>query len=125
MKKIISFVIILTTVCTFFVSCENSAVAATHGEYEVISVAAYEVIVGSDSNGPITEVYLAFIYMDSGSAFMRKDYQEGAVGSYDNCILIGESNKYVVVCGHREIDEFLYLTQETYDSIFSEVETNE
>ena len=101
-----------------FTGCSNGTNPADHGEYEVISVTSYEVIVGSNSNGPITETYIAFIYMDNGSACLRKDYRENTNGAYDDCILIGESNKYVVVESYREIDEFLYLTQETYDSVF-------
>ena len=125
MKKIILFVVILTIACTFFVGCENSDAAADHGEYEVISVAPYEVIIGSNENGPITKTYLAFIYMDSGTACLRRNYREEEIGANGNYIIIGESNKYVTVHSSREIDEFLYLTQETYDSIFSEVTTDE
>lgn len=101
--------------------CTDGTGAADHGEYEVIAATSYEVIVGSDASGPITKTYVAFIYMDNGSACLRKDYQEEAVGANDNLIIIGDSNKYVVVIGYRQIDEFLYLTQETYDAIFSEV----
>lgn len=97
----------------------NSTAAADHGEYEVIAVASYEVIIGSNEDGPITKTCIAFIYMDSGTARLRRDYCEEEIGANGNYIIVGESNKYVTVQGYREIDEFLYLTQETYDNIFS------
>ena len=124
MKRVICFCVLalLLLACT---GCDTGVSAARHGEYEVISVVAYDVIIGSDGNGPITETLIAFIYMDNGSACLRKDYKANTVGSYDDCIIVGESNKYIVVEKYREIDEFLYLTQETYDSIFSEVTTDE
>ena len=125
MRRAICFFSLILLILLLFTGCSNGLNTAPPGEYEVISVTSYEVIVGSDGNGPITETYLAFIYMYNGSAYLRRDYKEMTVGSFDDRILIGESNKYIVVESHREVDEFLYLTQETYDNIFSEVETNE
>ncbi len=122
MRRAICFFSLILLILLLFTGCSNGLTTAPPGEYEVISVTSYEVIVGSDGNSPITETYLAFIYMHNGSVYLRKDYQERTVGSFNDCILIGESNKYVVVESHREVDEFLYLTQETYDKIFTEVQ---
>lgn len=118
------FFSLMVIIPLIFTGCSTGKEAADHGEYEVIAVSSYEVITGSRNDGPVTKTYIAFIYMDSGTACLRSDYYEDELPS-GNYILIGESNKYVVVQGYREIDEFLYLTQETYDSIFSEAETNE
>lgn len=119
MRRTACFLSLLLLALFMFTGCNSGPGPAFQGEYEVISVASYEVIVGGDGNGPITKTYIAFIYMDNGSACLRKDYYEHTVGSYDHCIIIGESNKYIVVESYRETDEYLYLTKETYDSIFS------
>lgn len=118
------FFSLMVIIPLIFTGCATGG-TADHGEYEVIAVSSYEVIVGSNEDGPVTETNIAFIYMDSGSAKFRKNYKEESIGSSDNFIIIGDANKYIVVSKYRETDEYLYLTQETYDSIFSEVKTNE
>ena len=116
MKKLLSILIIIILICSL-ASCSD----AEEGTYEVISVATYTVITGSDSNGPITETRLGFIYMDNGEPKMKSNYYENTSSQvYGDYIIIGDTNKYVVVVGYRTLTEYLYLTQATYDSLFSE-----
>jgi hypothetical protein len=115
------FFSLMVIIPLIFTGCTTGE-TADHGEYEVIAVSSYEVVVGSNEDGPVTETNIAFIYR---SAQFRKNYKEESIGSSDNFIIIGDANKYIVVRKYRETDEYLYLTQETYDSIFSEVSVDE
>ena len=117
MKKIL---LILTLV--FIIVCCTACGEIPEGEYEVISVASYTIVTGADDQGPVEETRLAFIYMDNGSPLMVSNYYDNTSSSYTNYkdyIVIGDTNKYVVVHGYRKITEYLYLTQETYDELFS------
>lgn len=122
MKKLLLVAIaILVIFC--FTACSSEIPA---GEYEVISVASYIIVTGADENGPIEEIRLAFIYMDNGSPQMVSDYYEDtSLVNYKDYIFVGETNKYVVVHGYRKTTEYLYLTQDTYDRIFTAEDVNE
>ena len=118
MKKLL-FVAIFILVIFCFTACRD----VPEGEYEVISVASYTIVTGADENGPIEEIRLAFIYMDNGSPLMISGYYEDTSPvNYKDYIFVGDTNKYVVVNRYRKTTEYLYLTQETYDKIFSEVQ---
>ena len=52
------------------------------------------------------------------------DYYESDSVRYASYILIGDSNKYVVVNEYRDRTQYLYLTQETYNELFPEGENN-
>lgn len=115
MRKLLIILILLLTICCF-TSCGEVA----DGEYEVISVAPYTIVTGADENGPIEEIRLAFIYMDNGSPQMVSGYYENtSYANYKDYIIVGDTNKYIVVHGYRKVTEYLYLTQETYDEIFN------
>ena len=115
MKKIL---LILTLI--FIITCCTACGEVPDGEYEVISVAAYTIVTGADDQGPIEEIRLASIYMDNGSPCMVSGYYENtSYANYKDYIIIGDTNKYVVVHGYRKLTEYLYLTQETYDELFS------
>ena len=117
MKKLLLIFTLL-----IIISCFTACGEVTDGEYEVISVASYTVVTGADENGPIEETRLAFIYMDNGSPRLISDYYEDtSLVNYRDYIIVGDTNKYVVVHGYRKVTEYLYLTQETYDAIFDEV----
>lgn len=118
MKRIILFNIFLILIVCCFTSC-----GVLDGEYEVISVGSYTIVTDADDNGPIEEIRLAFIYMDNGKPQLRSDYcHDTSYPNNEDYIVIGDVNKYVVVQGYRSEKEYLYLTQETYDKIFSEVQ---
>ena len=115
MKKLL-----LVAICTLVIFCFAACGDVLDGEYEVISVASYTIVTGADENGPIEETRLAFIYMDNGSPQMISGYYEDkSLVNYKDYIIIGDTNKYVVVHGYRKTTEYLYLTQETYDEIFN------
>lgn len=117
MKKLLAIIILALVICCF-TSCK-----VLDGEYEVISVAPYTIVKGADDNGPIEEIRIAFIYMDNGKPQLRSDYyHDTSYPGHENYIIIGDTNKYVVVQGYRSQKEYLYLTQETYDTIFNEVQ---
>lgn len=118
MKKLL---LILTML--IIISCFTACSEVADGEYEVISVASYTIVTGDDENGPIEETRLAFIYMDNGSPLMISGYYENTKWvNYRDYIIVGDTNKYVVVHGYRKVTEYLYLTPETYDKIFSGVQ---
>ena len=116
MKKLIlvSFII---TLLVWLTACSGGN---ANPEYEVISATTYTVIIGKDENGPIEETRIVFIYMDNGDPKMIKDYCKDNNPTYSKNILIGDTNKYVVVNGYRYRHQYLYLTQETYDSLFQD-----
>lgn len=117
MKKLLVIIILALVLCCF-TSC-----GVLDGEYEVISVAPYTIVKGADDNGPIEEIRIAFIYMDSGKPQLRSDYyHDTSYPGHENYVIVGDINKYVVVQGYRSEKEYLYLTQETYDNIFGEVQ---
>jgi hypothetical protein len=60
--------------------------------------------------------------MDNGDPQLISNYYENDSSLYGQYILIGDSNKYVVVNEYRNRTEYLYLTQETYNSLFPESE---
>lgn len=114
MKKLLVIIILALVICCF-TSC-----GVLDGEYEVISVASYPIVTGANENGPIEETRLAFIYMDNGKPQLRSDYyHDTSYPGHENYVIIGDTNKYVVVQGYRSEKEYLYLTQETYDKLFS------
>ena len=118
MKKLL-----LVAISILVIFCFTACIDVPEGEYEVISVASYTIVTGADENGPIEKTRLAFIYMDNGSPQMVSGYYEDThLVNYKDYIFVGETNKYVVVHGYRKVTEYLYLTQETYDKIFSEVQ---
>lgn len=118
MKKLIIIVITFLLICSL-TACGDVA----DGEYEVLSVACYTIVTGADENGPIEELRLAFIYMDNGTPKMISGYcEDTSYVNYRDYILIGDTNKYVVVHGYRKIIEYLYLTQDIYDNIFNQTE---
>lgn len=115
MKKLL-VILILTLIICCFTSC-----GVLDGEYEVISVASYTIVTGAGDSGPIEEIRLAFIYMDNGKPQLRSDYcQDTSYPGHENYVIVGNTNKYVVVQGYRSEKEYLYLTQETYDKLFIE-----
>lgn len=114
MKK--SFLILIITI--LFVCLTACGGKNNNPDYEVISVATYTIITGHDENGPIKEARIVFIYMDNGDPKMINDYCKDNNPTYSKNILIGDTNKYVVVNGYRYRHQYLYLTQETYDSLF-------
>lgn len=117
MKKLL-----LVAISILVIFCFTACSEVPDGEYEVISVASYTIVTGADENGPIEETRLAFIYMDNGSPQMVSGYYEStSLVDYKDYIFVGETNKYIVVHGYRKTTEYLYLTQEIYDKIFSEV----
>lgn len=118
-KQLLLILSLILVLCCF-TSCERSV---PDGEYEVISVASYTVIIGSNDDGPIEETRIAFVYMDNGKPQLKSDYYHNLeYVNYKNYIVIGDMNKYIVVHGYRSETEYLYLTQETYDNIFGEVQ---
>jgi hypothetical protein len=119
MKKLL-VILILTLVICCFTSC-----GVLDGEYEVIAVASYTIVTGANESGPIEETRCAFIYTDNGKPQLRSNYcHDTSYPGHENYVIIGDTNKYVVVQRYRSEKEYLYLTKETYDSIFSEAETN-
>ena len=119
MRKLI-VIIISILLLTCLVSCGESEYGNV--EYEVLTVAPYTIITGKNDSGPVEEMRLAFIYLDNGTPKLIKDYYEIDQELYGNYIVIGESNKYVIVNEYRNRTEYLYLTQETYNSLFPESE---
>ena len=120
MKKLLLIFTLL-----IIISCFTACGEVADGEYEVISVASYTIVTGADENGPIEETRLAFIYMDNGSPQMISGYYENTnLVNYKDYIIVGDTNKYVVVHGYRKVTEYLYLTQETYDMIFNAEDSN-
>ena len=117
-KLTVILISILLLAC--LVSCGKSE--SGNVEYEVLTVAPYTIITGKNDSGPVEEMRLAFIYMDNGTPKLIKDYYEIDQELYGNHIVIGESNKYVIVNEYRNRTEYLYLTQETYNSLFPESE---
>lgn len=121
MKKLL-----LVAISILVIFCFTACGDVPDGEYEVISVASYTIVTGANENGPIEKTRLAFIYMDNGSPQMVSGYYEDThLVNYKNYILVGDTNKYVVVIGYRKRTTFLYLTQDTYDMIFTAEDTNE
>lgn len=112
---------------TIFLVLLLSAALASCGmsrfEYEVISVAKYEVVVGADENGPVTANRLTFTYLKDGiPIFIRKFVDDGKF----DYILLGDKNLYVIVSRPGTTDlRYLYLTQETYNKLFPEKENAE
>lgn len=121
MKKLCVAIVILSVIACF-VGCDSAQYGNV--EYEVLSVSKYTVITGRNDNGPVEETRLAFIYMDNGNPELVKDYGESNSVRYATYILIGDSNKYVVVNEYRDRTQYLYLTQETYNELFPEDENN-
>ena len=122
MKKLLIVIVTLVLLTTYLVGCDNTQYGNT--EYEVISVSTYTIITGRNDNGPVEETRLAFIYMNNGNPELVKDYYESDSVRYASYILIGDSNKYVVVNEYRDRTQYLYLTQETYNELFPEGENN-
>ena len=123
MKKLL-LTITLLIIITCFTACGEVA-DREYGEYEVISVASYTIVTSADEDGPTEETRLAFIYMDNGSPQMISGYYENTnLVNYKDYIVVGDTNKYVVVHGYRKVTEYLYLTPETYDMIFNEEDSN-
>ncbi len=122
MKKLLIVIITLVLLTTYLVGCNSTQYGNT--EYEVISVSTYTIITGRNDNGPVEETRLAFIYMNNGNPELVKDYYESDSVRYATYILIGDSNKYVVVNEYRDRTQYLYLTQETYNELFPEGENN-
>lgn len=121
MKKLL-----LVAISILVIFCFTACSDVPDGEYEVISVASYTIVTGADENGPIEETRLAFIYMDNGSPQMISGYYEDtSLVNYKDYIFVGDTNKYVVVHGYRKVTEYLYLTQDTYDMIFTAEDVNE
>ena len=122
MRKNAFLLILIILLCICLTSCKD---AYGNYEYEVLTVASYEIIVGSNENGHINETRLAFIYMDNGNPkFISNYYEDTHLTNYKNYIMIGDVNKYVVVREYRSEKEYLYLTQETYDRLFTGETTN-
>ncbi len=119
MKKIIVFLITLVVLLNC-VGCTESSNPYGNKEYEVISVEKYTVITGKDENGPVTTDYLVFIYLDNGEPNMVKKYKEVDSNFHAKYIVVGDTNKYVIVHEYRNQTDYLYLTQETYDRLFNE-----
>lgn len=114
MKRLLSIFMLL-----ILLFCLTSCDTVEEGEYEVISVAAYTVITGTTEDGPVEEIKLAFVYMDNGTPKMVSEYSEWtSYSGYKKYIIIGETNKYVVVHEYRKTCDYLYLTQETYEDVF-------
>ena len=123
MKRLL-FILIITLLLCCLVACDSDD--NDNSEYEVISVASYTIITGADANGPIEKTRLVFIYMDNGQPRMISDYYEDTFyANYKDYIVIGNTNKYVVVREYRKVSKYLYLTQETYDKLFPEGHPNE
>ena len=120
MKKLIIFTIVILMCVICFASCERNQYGNV--EYEVLTIAPYTIITGRNDNGPVEESRLAFIYMDNGDPQLISNYYEDDSPQYGQYILVGDSNKYVVVNEYRNRTEYLYLTQETYNSLFPESE---
>ena len=118
MKKLLIVIITLVLLTTYLVGCDSTQYGNT--EYEVISVSTYTIITGRNDNGPVEETRIAFIYMDNGNPELVKDYYESDSVRYASYVLIGDSNKYVVVNEYRDRTQYLYLTQETYNELFPE-----
>ena len=119
---LLTFIAILAVVCTLLLltSCQGNQYG--NSEYEVISVTTYPVITGKTDTGPKEETRVAFIYMDNGDPKMVKDYFIKDQPTYATYIVVGDTNKYVIVREYRNETKYLYLTQETYDSLFPESE---
>lgn len=113
-----SFLLAIIILLLFLTACDGGN---ANPEYEVISATTYTVIIGKDENGPIEETRIVFIYMDNGNPKMIKDYYKDNNPTYSKNILIGDTNKYVIVNGYRYQHQYLYLTKETYDSLFPDI----
>ena len=124
MKKLAS---ILITVCLLlsFSACSDSGNKYGNDEYEVIAITTYDVITGKTEQGPLEESYITFIYMDNGDPKLVKDYYVKDEEYYPMYIVVGDANKFVTVRSYRNKTSYLYLTQETYDKLFSGVATSE
>ena len=120
MKKLILFTIVVLMCGTCFISCARNQNGNV--EYEVLTIAPSTIITGCNDDGPVEESRLAFVYLDNGDPQLIKDYYEDDSPLYGQYILIGENNKYVIVNEYRNRTEYLYLTQETYNSLFPESE---
>ena len=122
MKKLLIVIVTLVLLTTYLVGCDSTQYGNV--EYEVLSASKYTVITGRNDNGPVEETRIAFIYMNNGNPELVKDYYESDSVRYASYILIGDSNKYVVVNEYRDRTQYLYLTQETYNELFPEGENN-
>ncbi len=114
MKKLLLILTLLIVIC-----CFTSCADVVTSEYEVVSVVSYTIVTGSDENGPIEQTRLVFIYMANHTPTMRSNYyQSTSSANYKDYIVVGDTNKYVVVKEYNKETEYLYLTQETYDNCF-------
>lgn len=116
--SILLLLLCLTIITFLFTGCSDTSYS--NEEYEVISVAAYDVITGKNEIGPVKETRLAFVYSYNGNPELVKDYHEIDSEICGNYIIVGEydSNKYVIVNEYRSRTKYLYLTNETFNTLF-------
>ena len=117
MKKFIVILCIVLIFCFSFVGCGSSS---NYEEFEVLSVFTYTVITGKDNGSPLEESRIGFVYSDNGTPKLVETYSKRDTTLNGRYILIGNENKYITTKGYRTIDRYLYLTQETYDSLAKE-----
>lgn len=117
MKKFMVILCIVLIFCFSFVGCGSSS---NYEEFEVLSVFTYTVITGKDNGSPLEENRIGFVYSDNGTPKLVKTYSKRDTALNGRYILIGNENKYIITEGYRTVDRYLYLTQETYDSLTKE-----
>lgn len=117
MKKILTIVCITLIFCFSLTGCGSGS---NYEEFEVLSVFTYPVITGKDNGSPLEEYRIGFVYSDNGTLKLVETYSKKDTALNGRYILIGKENKYIMTEGYRTIDRYLYLTQETYDSLTKE-----
>lgn len=118
MKKFIVILCMALIFCFSFVGCGSDS---NYEEFEVLSVFTYPVITGKDNGSPLEEYRIGFVYSDNGSPKLVETFSKRDTTLNGRYILIGDTNKYVRTEGYRTVDKYLYLTQETYDSLNQKV----
>ena len=122
MRKYILMIILL---CLCLTSCklsmteeERAAYIEDHTyEYKVISVNQYMMPITNKMGGVLRyELKYCFIYIDSNGNLQKfEDFQHTDYGLWKVCL--GKENKYVVQDNGIDTYRWLYLTEETFNSI--------
>lgn len=116
MKKFIAIFCIVLIFCFSLTGCDST----DYEECEVLSIFTYTEITGKEKGRPLEEVRIGFVYSDNGAPKLVSSYYKRDTDRNGRYIIIGDENKYVIVPGYKTIDTYLYLTQETYDSLTKE-----
>lgn len=125
MKKYISILVVMILACLCLTGCklsmteeERAAYIASHTyEYKVVSAYQYMKPVTNNFGGVIRyESKYCFTYVDgNGQLHEFEDFEHTNYGLWKVCI--GNENKYVVQDSGIDTYRWLYLTEETFNSI--------